>query len=154
MSLDEDVGGKDPWCELDSHADTCVAGSNCIPLGPAGPRVNVRAFAPGYGTKTYRIRSAATVWMNEQDGNKYLLVFHQSIFLGQDLKHTLVNPNQLRHHGILVQDCLKQFDRNSQHSIMVPAHELTIPSRCLGLSLGSQPDCLLPLMWSPSPILR
>ena len=41
------------WCELDSHADTCVAGSNFIPLGPAGPQVNVHAFAPGYGAKMY-----------------------------------------------------------------------------------------------------
>ena len=90
-SVDEDE--EDLWCELDSHADTCVAGSICIPLGPAGPRVNVHAFAPGYGAKTYHIQTAATVWMDESDGNEYLLVFHQCIFLGKDMKHTLVNPN-------------------------------------------------------------
>ena len=54
--------GEELWCELESHANTCVAGSNCIPLGPAGPRVNVHAFAPGYGVKMYHIQTATTVW--------------------------------------------------------------------------------------------
>ena len=135
-SVDED--GEDRWCELDSHADTCVAGSNCIPLGPAGPRVNVHAFAPGYGAKTYHIRTAATVWMDESNGNKYLLVFHQCIFLGKDMKHTLVNPNHLRNCGLVVHDCPKQFNRKSKHSITVPTHDLNIPLKLRGVISGFQ----------------
>ena len=135
MSLDGDVDDE-PWCELDSHADTCVAGANCAPMGPVGPCVNVHAFAPGYGAKTYHIRTAATVWTDESDGNEYLLVFHQSIFLGDDLQHTLVNPNQLRHNGITVQDCPKQFDRNSQHCIQVPGKGLKIPLQMRGVISG------------------
>ena len=128
--------GEELWCELDSHTDTCIAGSNCIPLGPAGPRVNVHAFAPRYGTKMYHIRTAVTVWMDESNGNEYLLVFHQCIFLGKDMKHTLVNPNQLHHCGLIVHDCPKQFDRKSQHSVMVPAHDPTIPLKMRGVISG------------------
>ena len=62
--------------------------------------------------------------MDESDGNEYLLVFHQCIFLGKDMKHTLVNPNQLRDCGLVVHDCPRQFDRNSKHSIIVPTHNI------------------------------
>ena len=136
MLSSSDGNDDELWCELDSHADTFIAGSNCIPLGPAGPRVNVHAFPPGYGAKTYHVGTAATVWMDELDGHEYLLVFHQCIFLGKEIKHTLINPNQLHHCGLVVHDCPKQFDHKSPHSIMVPAHNLTIPLKMCGIISG------------------
>ena len=38
------------------------------------------------------------------DGTAYLLVFHESLWMGDKLDHTLVNPNQLRAYGVSIQD--------------------------------------------------
>ena len=43
------------------------------------------------------------VWTNPTDGTAYLLVFHESLWIGDKLDHTLVNPNQLRAYGISIQ---------------------------------------------------
>ena len=44
----------------------------------------------------------------------YLLIFHKSLWMGDKLDHTLVNPNQLRAYGVSVQD--NPFDAKP-HSI-------------------------------------
>ena len=41
--------------------------------------------------------------MNPMDGTAYLLVFHESLWMGNKLDHTLVNPNQLRAYSVNVQ---------------------------------------------------
>ena len=46
----------------------------------------------------------ATVWTNTADGTAYLLIFHESLWMGDKLDHTLVNPNQLRAYGVSIQD--------------------------------------------------
>ena len=38
------------------------------------------------------------------DGTAYLLIFHQSLWMGDKLDHTLDNPNQLQSYGVRVQD--------------------------------------------------
>ena len=38
----------------------------------------------------------------------YILVLHESLWMGDTLDHTLVNPNQLRHYGNRVEDNLMQ----------------------------------------------
>ena len=45
------------------------------------------------------IVSAATAY-DSPDGTTYVLVFHESLYYGTKLDHSLVNPNQLRHHGV------------------------------------------------------
>ena len=50
------------------------------------------------------IVTGATVWTNAVDGTAYLLIFHESLWMGDKLDHTLVNLNQLRAYGINVQD--------------------------------------------------
>ena len=52
------------------------------------------------------------------------------------MKHILINPKQLYHCGLIVQDCFKQFNRKSQHSVTVPAHDLTIPLKMCGVISG------------------
>ena len=48
--------------------------------------------------------TGATVWTNTTDGMAYLLIFHESLWMGDKLDHTLVNPNQLWAYGVSVQD--------------------------------------------------
>ena len=113
--------------ELDSHADTCVGGSNTMMIGPSQTTVRVSAFAPGCGTKHYPLATVGTVWTDPINGKEYLLVINQAIYLGDDLKHSLLNPNQLRATGLQVDDCPRQFDKRSTHSIMVEDPQVTIP---------------------------
>ena len=48
--------------------------------------------------------TGATVWTNAADGTAYLLIIHESLWMGDKLDHTFVNPNQLRAYGVSVQD--------------------------------------------------
>jgi hypothetical protein len=119
--------------ELDSHADTCVGGSNTALLGPAQTVARVSAFAPGYGSKDYPVGTIGTVWTDPLSGIDYLLVIHQAIFLGKELKHSLLNPNQMRANGLNVDDCPKQYDPKSTHSIVVEDPQVTIPLSLHGI---------------------
>ena len=44
------------------------------------------------------------VWTHPTDGTAYLLVFHESLWMGDKLDHTSVNPNQLQAYGVSFQD--------------------------------------------------
>ena len=46
----------------------------------------------------------ATAWQSPESGQIYILIFNEALWMGDTLDHTLVNPNQLRHYGITVQD--------------------------------------------------
>ena len=52
------------------------------------------------------------------------------------MANTLLCPNQLRQHGILIEDCPRQFDQSSSHSIFVPSHNLRFPLSLEGIISG------------------
>lgn len=108
-------------------------------------KVSVSAFAPGYGDRTYPIATVATAYTDPESGQRYLLLFHEAIFLGTDLSHSLICPNQLRHRGLVVSDCPRQYDPSSDHHIVIPHHSnLVIPLGMRGIFqsslLTSQPS--------------
>jgi hypothetical protein len=96
-------------CELDSHADTFVAGSNTRIMYTTGNVVNVHGFSNSMELKNVPVATVATVYV-DQAGNCYLLVVHQALYIGAKHHRSLVNPNQLRQHGLAVDDCPCQFD--------------------------------------------
>jgi hypothetical protein len=66
----------------------------------------------------------------------YVLVINQVIHVGDDMPMTLLNPNQLRHHGIIVDDCPKHLAPHpsvATHSIFIPSHNLHIPLQLKGV---------------------
>ena len=90
-------------CELDSHADTTVAGSNCIILSYSGKECDVSPYREDYESiKNVPIVTAATAWQSERSGQVYILVFNEALWMGDMMESSLVNPNQLRHHGVRV----------------------------------------------------
>ena len=92
-------------CELDSHADTIVAGKNCIILSYTGKECDVSPYRDDYESiKNVPIVTAATAWQSSITGQTYILVFNEAIWMGDHLDHTLINPNQLRYFGTKVQD--------------------------------------------------
>ena len=92
-------------CELDSHADSIVAGKNCIILNYTGKECDVSPYREDYKPiKNVPIVNAATAWQSPITGQVYILVLNEAIWMGDHMDDTLINPNQLRHHGVKVQD--------------------------------------------------
>ena len=120
-------------CQLDLHTDTCVGRSNTILLGPIDRYVDVLAFAPGYGSKTFPIGTVGTVWTDPESGVQYLIVIHQAIHRGDELEHTQITPNQCRANDIQVDDCPMQFEQKSTHSIVADNLKVTIPLKLEGI---------------------
>ena len=90
--------------ELDSHADTIVAGANCCILKYTGRECDVSPYSSEYSPVTgVPIVKAATVWQSQHTGQEYLLIFNQALYM-PSLTNSLINPNQLRAYGITVQD--------------------------------------------------
>jgi hypothetical protein len=91
--------------ELDSHADTIVLGSNFVILSHTGRECDVSPYTEAYNAITdVPIVTGATAWTCPETGDTLILVFHESLWMGDIMDHSLINPNQLRHYGIQVQD--------------------------------------------------
>ena len=97
---DRHISGK---MEMDSHADTCVAGKNCIVLNYTDRSCDVLPYSSEYdAVKNVNVVTAATGYTSSR-GLQYILVFNEALHM-PSLDHTLINPNQLRNHGIRVED--------------------------------------------------
>ena len=99
------TGSHSGRCELDSHADTIVAGQNCVVIGYTGNECDVQPYREDYDSiANVPIATVATAWQSPLTGQCYILVFNEALWMGDSLPHSLVNPNQLRHFGVHVQD--------------------------------------------------
>ena len=91
--------------ELDSHADTIVLGANCVVLSHTGQTCEVMPYSDTYNAiADVPVVTGATLWTPPHDGDEYILIFYEVLWMGDTLQHTLVNPNQLRAYGTTVQD--------------------------------------------------
>ena len=61
---------------------------------------------------------SATLLVDPTTGTTYVLVFHQMLFFGNKLSHSLLCPNQMRDYGVCVNDTPTNYDSNSTHSII------------------------------------
>lgn len=124
--------------ELDTHADTCVAGSNTVVLDLTGKVVTVAPFCQSeyQPVQDIPIATVATAYDCPVTGKTYVLIINEALYFGDKMRNTLLNPNQLRTNGIQVHDCPKQFDPSSRHSILIPATDLEIPLSMEGVISG------------------
>ena len=110
---------------MDSHADTTVLGRNCVVLTYTGKECEVSPYSDEYESVQHvSIVTGATEYSCPHSSDTFILVFNKDLWMGEDLDHTLVNPNQMRHHRIDVKDnhCVKNsmvFTR--------PEDEVTVP---------------------------
>ena len=70
------------------------------------------------------IVTAATSYTDQQDGQVYILVIHEGQCFGDELTHSLINPNQLKYAGVTVQD--NPFERDPPPVSIITNH-VTIP---------------------------
>jgi hypothetical protein len=117
-------------CELDSHADTSVAGPNCVVLEFTEQVVNVSAFSEKLETmENIPIVTAATAIDNPKTGETTILVIGQAIYTGDKVHNTLSCPNQMRANGIHVVDIpmhLAPSSKPSTHSTHCPDDNFNI----------------------------
>ena len=116
--------------ELDSHANTIVLGSNCVILHHTGKVCKVSPYSDDYkAIKNVPVVCGATLWTDTVDNQEYILVFNESLWMGDSLTHSLINPNQLHAFGTDVQDSPFSTERLS---IQPASHDITIPLQTLG----------------------
>ncbi len=97
--------GYNARCEMDSHADTCVAGPNFKILEYTGEQCDVSPYTNDYDPITnVSVVNAATAFTDESSGETVILRFNQVLWYGSRMRMSLINPNQLRYYGVSVSD--------------------------------------------------
>lgn len=91
--------------ELDTRADTSCLGKNWRYISDEKQVCTVSGFHSTFKSlREVPIVRAATGWIDPSTGESYLLFINQGLWFGEDLDHSLINPNQIRHFGIPVHD--------------------------------------------------
>ena len=112
--------GKEARCELDTRADTCCAGTNCRPIFYTGQQCAVQGFHDDFApVPNVPVATVATTWSDPLTGKGYILIIHETLYFGNTLDHSLINPNQLRHYGIIVHDNPYELDPNRTMGIEI-----------------------------------
>ena len=96
-------GVYDGRVELDTHADTFVAGRNCLVMHFTERVCDVMPYSEEYeAKKEVPIVQVATGYM-AANGERTKLIINEALWI-PELENSLMNPNQLRHYGIDVLD--------------------------------------------------
>jgi hypothetical protein len=120
--------------ECDTNADTCCClGCNFVVLNPTFCTADVYAYDTSIKPiENVPIVSGATAYDNPDSCKTFILVFIESLYYGDCLDHTLINPNQVRAFGIPFWD--NPYETTRSLSIYVDA-DLRIPFRAHGNKL-------------------
>lgn len=121
--------------ECDTNADTCCLGTNFTIMEYTSRVADVYGYdKSGSPAKDVPIVTGATAYDNPIDGNTYILVFHESLYYGTQLDHSLLNPNQLRYYGAQVYD--NPFDTTRENPLLIETPDgVTIPLQTKGTKI-------------------
>ena len=108
----EPVGIVTSWNECDTDADTCCLGKNFIIYQRTNRSAEVYSYDPKAPPKTIPIVTGATSYDDPTTEETIVLLFHECLYYGTQLEHSLINPNQIRHNGIDTWDNPFDKDRN------------------------------------------
>jgi hypothetical protein len=124
-------------CELDLHADTCVAGPNTVVIEYTDQAVSISAFTNQLDViKDIPIGTVATAYDDPRDGNTIILIIHQALLMHDIVESTLLCPNQLWSNGLVVDDVplhLSPINHPSTHSIYLPDDDIRLPLELVGV---------------------
>jgi hypothetical protein len=119
--------------ELDSHADTCGVNNVTRILEYTNQVAEVTCFANSLSPlQDILIVKTALAYDHPDTGEVIVLIINQALYFGDQLDKILLNPNQLRAHGIQVDDVPRQFGGTS-HSITALDVDLIIPLKMKGI---------------------
>ena len=77
---------------------------------------------------------AATAWQSSETGQLYILVLNEALWMGDSMEETLLNPNQLRHFGTIVNDNPMS---DQPLSIITEDHEFSMALEMKGTIVGT-----------------
>lgn len=104
--------------ECDTNADTGYLGRNFVVLNPTYRIAVVYAYdASIQPIENVPIVTGATAYDDPVTATTSILVFHESLYYGESLDHSLINPNLVRSYGIPFWD--NPFDTSRTLSIDV-----------------------------------
>ena len=91
--------------ELELYSKTVVFGRNFVVIQFTGCEYDVAPYTDAYDAiKSVTIEKDGTAYTSQKNGQTYILVFHEGLWMGDLMYHSLANPNQLRYDGTTVQD--------------------------------------------------
>jgi hypothetical protein len=147
--------------ELDSHADTCVLGTNFTVLEYSGRVCDVYPYSSEYeAVKDIPIVQGATAVQDQQTGELIIMIINEGLWYGNKMDHSLINPNQLRYFGVKVNDNPFSPDNMYIHHI---ESDIMIPLQAQGttiyvnsraptdheLQTCQHIECTSPSQWNP-----
>ena len=126
--------------ELDSHADSPVAGSCSTIFHRTGNRINVSGFTDELGTPMkVEIVHAMVIYECQYTGRLFRMVMYNALDI-PSIQSCLLHPIMMRLAGITVDECPKFLSTNpsiENHSIYFKDEKLRIP-----LSLDGVISCI------------
>jgi hypothetical protein len=90
----------------------------------------VHPYHPKYKpTKDVPVVKGVTAYDDVESGKTYILCVNQGLYFRNEMKHSLLNQNQMRSNGVIVDDCLVHLSHNqsSTHSIYFQEEDIRIP---------------------------
>eukprot|EP00590_Aulacoseira_subarctica_P011644 CAMPEP_0172424146 /NCGR_PEP_ID=MMETSP1064-20121228/21716_1 /TAXON_ID=202472 /ORGANISM="Aulacoseira subarctica , Strain CCAP 1002/5" /LENGTH=1711 /DNA_ID=CAMNT_0013165931 /DNA_START=811 /DNA_END=5943 /DNA_ORIENTATION=- len=132
VSIPEDYAFRGR-AEIDTRADTTCAGAAFALLETTGVECDVRGFHDEMAPiRNVPIATCATAYDHPALQETLILLFHETLYFGKAMDHSLLNPNQLRDNGLTVDCCPRQYDKSSMHAIYFPEEDLSLPFQMHG----------------------
>lgn len=120
-------------CEIDTRADTTCAGAAFALLETTGVECDVKGFHDDMApVRNIPIATCATAYDHPGLQETIILLFHEALYFGKAMEHSLLNPNQIRDNGITVDCCPRQYDKSSLHAIYVKNEDISLPFKMHG----------------------
>lgn len=134
MKQQESITDLSCRAELDTHADTCGVNNVARVLSYTRKTAHVSPFTPELSQmRDVPIVKAALAYDDSITGETFVIIVNQALYFGDSLPHILLNPNQMRTHGVRVEDVPKHLSQGkSSHSIYFEDEKVTIPLRLKG----------------------
>ena len=90
---------------LNTHADLIIFGHSFISLFKTGREFDVSPYTDEYeAIKNVPTVSAETAWTSLELAETFIIILHEVLWMNTNMEQTLINPNQLRHFSVTVQD--------------------------------------------------
>ena len=133
------VASSKPKVELDSHADICVVGDNCLVIHDHNWPVNVYSYDPKDGHRSAKTVDATVGYQDPQSGQVFILMINQAIFI-DGLDNYLLCPMQCHLNGVHIREIpkfLAESPSETTHAVELSnpfeaAHLLIIPLQLSG----------------------
>ena len=120
--------------ESDSHADTVIAGANMLCLEFTGTECTVIGFKDDMMHSGVPVVTAVTACDDPISGETHLLIFHQALWFGDKMTHSLISSFQVRSNGITLNE--NPFDQSTPLGITDPDTGLHVPLEMRGPFAG------------------